>query len=539
MGLQEKFNWTQVALSAISAGVANYAGSKLQPLGLNDIQFNLLSSLAGGAASAGAQSLINGSSFGDNLIAQLPQIIGNTIGNAFVGSMRETARDSEAAREATASANYGGGGYEVDDFGNVLEETPGISYFAARGTFVGGSPSTQAPRDPWWRGPWNMLKRGYNAVTDILAGPSAPRARTGRAPATYQNYTEQDGEFTLPGVDVLANWWKGFNRTIQQGTQWVQTEWQNFQTAPTMSPTQRTAVVWTVDAVVDVADWGYDTFTGTVKGIWDAAPLMLPKDGRQAYLALDRAGALPGWAPHPAANIVDPLTTLSESAGDLAGRVVRGDPTLANDAAEVGEKVLAWGHERYTGPDASRNIRHDIVTGGAEVLSLLLPAKWLRTADQAADAGRALNHLDEAADLAMAAEGNVGMFSSGKLMGIEPASPELLSAVGSRRSVVIAQPGSDEMRLLDYFGAEANVNTSIDGVRNGSILLRPNPSKAAVLEEFLHGTQARLGIVDRLGPSGMGSAETHVKDFMIRHQRMLGLSEGDVQILRILRDEGL
>src|ERR1700754_884865 len=109
-------------------------------------------------------------------------------------------------------------------------------------------------------------------------------------------------------------------------------------------------------------------------------------------------------------------------------------------------------------------------------------------------------------------------------MGVEPASPELLAAVSEKRSLIIAQPGSDELRMLDYFEAEASVGE----VDNSSILLRQNPSKAAVLEEFLHGTQSRLGIVDRLGTSGYGSAETHVKDFMIRHQGMLGLSDEDV-----------
>ncbi|QDH71791.1 hypothetical protein FKV23_08710 [Lysobacter alkalisoli] len=83
--------------------------------------------------------------------------------------------------------------------------------------------------------------------------------------------------------------------------------------------------------------------------------------------------------------------------------------------------------------------------------------------------------------------------------------------------------------------AEANVG----GKSFTHILLRENPSKAAVLEEFLHGTQARIGVVDRLGTSGFGSAETHVKDFMIRHQSMLGLSSEDVVILKQLRDAGL
>ncbi|MFC3121518.1 hypothetical protein, partial [Agaribacter flavus] len=130
---------------------------------------------------------------------------------------------------------------------------------------------------------------------------------------------------------------------------------------------------------------------------------------------------------------------------------------------------------------------------------------------------------------------NVNMRSVDDLLGVEPASPELLSTVSKKRDVVVAQPGSEELRMLDFFGAEA----SVGGTNNTHILLRENPSKAALLEEFLHGTQTRLGITERLGTSGLGSAETHVKDFMIRHQKMLGLSDEDVQILQILKEKGL
>lgn len=56
------------------------------------------------------------------------------------------------------------------------------------------------------------------------------------------------------------------------------------------------------------------------------------------------------------------------------------------------------------------------------------------------------------------------------------------------------------------------VMSKINYLFNTHILLRKSPSKAAVLEEFLHGTQSKLGITDRLGTSGLGSAETHVKD---------------------------
>ena len=77
-------------------------------------------------------------------------------------------------------------------------------------------------------------------------------------------------------------------------------------------------------------------------------------------------------------------------------------------------------------------------------------------------------------------------------------------------------PGSDELRYLDHMGAEANCG----GPDCSHILLRQSPTKAGILEEFLHGTQARLGIIDRLDVQG---AEAHIKDFMARHRKLLGL----------------
>jgi hypothetical protein len=110
------------------------------------------------------------------------------------------------------------------------------------------------------------------------------------------------------------------------------------------------------------------------------------------------------------------------------------------------------------------------------------------------------------------------------------ASDDLLNAIRQKgREIVIAIPGSDEARLLDYFGANASVNTNnID-----NILVRPDVRKIEILEEFLHGTQQRLGIIDKLGDCG---AEIHIKNFLIRHQKILGLSNNDVQALLIMRD---
>jgi len=118
-----------------------------------------------------------------------------------------------------------------------------------------------------------------------------------------------------------------------------------------------------------------------------------------------------------------------------------------------------------------------------------------------------------------------GMFNQG-LRTTESASDDLLRSVQSKgRTIDYALPGSDELRYLDYMKANANVG----GENMTNIILRQNPTKVEVLEEFLHGTQFRRGVIDRLGVQG---AEVHVKDFMLRHQRLLGITDQDAAILR-------
>ena len=97
------------------------------------------------------------------------------------------------------------------------------------------------------------------------------------------------------------------------------------------------------------------------------------------------------------------------------------------------------------------------------------------------------------------------------------ATTELLDAMQAHgRTITTATEGSEALRFLDTMGAEA----SAGGEGHLSIILRENPSQSAAMEEFLHGTQDRLGIIDRLGVQG---AENHVTDFMTRHSRLLGL----------------
>lgn len=114
-----------------------------------------------------------------------------------------------------------------------------------------------------------------------------------------------------------------------------------------------------------------------------------------------------------------------------------------------------------------------------------------------------------------------------KHLPLTKAEPRLLKAVESKgRQIEIAVPNSDFARHLESVQADASVFVTIG--ESDIILLKPNANKISVLEEFLHGTQRCIPSLER---EARVILEVHVKDFMIRHKRLLGLSENDVAVL--------
>ncbi|WEJ98137.1 MAG: polymorphic toxin-type HINT domain-containing protein [Candidatus Sphingomonas phytovorans] len=91
-GLQSKFDFAAVAAAGIGGGVSNLVGGDLPGFdtskGGNNSIGNYLSHLganaAGALANAATRSVVSGTDFGDNLIAALPDVIGQTIGNMLV-----------------------------------------------------------------------------------------------------------------------------------------------------------------------------------------------------------------------------------------------------------------------------------------------------------------------------------------------------------------------------------------------------------------------------------------------------------------------
>jgi YD repeat-containing protein len=127
IGIQKKFDWAGVAAGA-AGGAAAGAGAG-----------RFVTSSASAITSAAAQSLYNGQSFGDNLLAALPDVVGSTAGNLVADRL---ARHSVAA-SAPYEASAGPSGAQPDGVG---AETPPGAWTGPEAAPITG-PLTQEQTD--------------------------------------------------------------------------------------------------------------------------------------------------------------------------------------------------------------------------------------------------------------------------------------------------------------------------------------------------------------------------------------------------------
>ncbi len=83
-GLQSKFSWAGVAAAGVAGGVGRFTAARTSSLG--EIGGGVASNSAALIASAATRSAIEGSSFGDNFVAGLPDVIGQAVGRALANS---------------------------------------------------------------------------------------------------------------------------------------------------------------------------------------------------------------------------------------------------------------------------------------------------------------------------------------------------------------------------------------------------------------------------------------------------------------------
>ena len=109
-GLQDSFSWAAVAASAIGSGVTDSVAGGFETS--NGTIAQLVSSGAGALANAATRTAIEGGSFGDNLLAAVPDVIGSAIGRGITGGFKSSGGFSA--------------GRAIDSFGSQAEAIPGL-----------------------------------------------------------------------------------------------------------------------------------------------------------------------------------------------------------------------------------------------------------------------------------------------------------------------------------------------------------------------------------------------------------------------------
>jgi hypothetical protein len=140
-----------------AAGVGGLSSALNRPLklaGLSGIGLSSATSMAGGIANAATRSLANGTSFGDNMLAALPDIIGGTIGSLIAGRIGRRSINSDSIHQKAAADPGTGSGGAGDDWKAGLSPEAvrlaemGVIRFADGGPPVGGDgPSTVIRRN--------------------------------------------------------------------------------------------------------------------------------------------------------------------------------------------------------------------------------------------------------------------------------------------------------------------------------------------------------------------------------------------------------
>jgi len=106
-GLQDEFDWAGVAVAGISSASGGLLHGTANALTSNVRLAGVLEGLAAGVVGAGARSLIEGSSFGDNLMAALPSVIGQTLGNLLIEGFKAVPAEAPAGEAETGGATLG------------------------------------------------------------------------------------------------------------------------------------------------------------------------------------------------------------------------------------------------------------------------------------------------------------------------------------------------------------------------------------------------------------------------------------------------
>jgi len=164
-GLQSRFDWAGVAVAGVvtgAVGVANrtlaangvgsiFGSSASAKLTVPNVVNQVTSGMAGAIAGAATKSIADGSDFGDNIVAALPDVIGSTVANAVAGLLVGSGRKDASVRYAES---------------NIEKVWNNITHGLTRGLEV----MTDYVVEPVEEAVTVTGTRLWNATTDLIAG---------------------------------------------------------------------------------------------------------------------------------------------------------------------------------------------------------------------------------------------------------------------------------------------------------------------------------------------------------------------------------
>jgi RES domain-containing protein len=228
-GLQDKFNWAGVATAGVAAGVSGaisreIGGANGRFANADDINGgvakgswvstgspsftnNLISGMAGGIAAAGARSIIEGTNFGDNLIAVLPDVLASTVGRALGAEIgREIANSRNLTRAATDIVDFLGG--MAQDVGSNPEEYQAVAgsdvidAAAIRQANEGGNAFMMTPEQRS-----DAIRMARTALKHLL--------KYGEVPATERGDMLRTSGVSVEANSLMGYSWRDFRQTIR------------------------------------------------------------------------------------------------------------------------------------------------------------------------------------------------------------------------------------------------------------------------------------------------------------------------------------
>jgi hypothetical protein len=178
-GLQDSFSWTSVAVGGVvggvSAGLGKAMGIDYASRTIESYAKQAVAGLGGAMAGASVRSAITGTSFGDNIMAVLPDVIGSTIGNMVAYGVQSKAQERDVRVAAV--------GRTADKLVERLGDTAVVEDFRKAAVNAAKNPDSPEARAGMNAAARNMLEANKSdpEVAAFLSHLEAKRGQSTRA----------------------------------------------------------------------------------------------------------------------------------------------------------------------------------------------------------------------------------------------------------------------------------------------------------------------------------------------------------------------